>query len=151
MAAPLCARMGDAATMAAVAAVAVPPGGEVWDARAIASLLALPGCFGLLDGDGAMLLARVAADEAEILTLGVRPELRRQGRARRLLAAAEAKAWALGARTLFLEVAVGNSAARALYTASGFTLVGRRRCYYVDGGDALVLAKRITAGAGADA
>jgi ribosomal-protein-alanine N-acetyltransferase len=44
-----------------------------------------------------------------------------------------------GAGELFLEVSAQNSAARALYGALGATEAGRRRRYYPDGSDALVL------------
>jgi ribosomal-protein-alanine N-acetyltransferase len=126
--------------MAAVHAAAVP-GGEAWDAAAIAVQLALPGTFGLVDPEGGMVLARVAADEAEILALAVTPQARRQGRGTALLAAAEARAAGGGARVLYLEVADRNGAARALYARAGYVPAGRRRGYYRDGDDALVLRK----------
>jgi ribosomal-protein-alanine N-acetyltransferase len=44
-----------------------------------------------------------------------------------------------GAREMFLEVAEGNAAARALYAGLGAAEAGRRRRYYPDGSDALVL------------
>ena len=59
---------------------------EAWSAAAIAAQLALPGTFGLIDPAGGMVLARVAADEAEILALAVAPPARRQGRGAALLA-----------------------------------------------------------------
>jgi ribosomal-protein-alanine N-acetyltransferase len=40
---------------------------------------------------------------------------------------------------MFLEVATGNAAALALYRREGFVEVGRRRRYYADASDALVL------------
>ena len=50
---------------------------------------------------------------------------------------------ALGAETLFLEVAVDNVAALGLYTALGFAETGRRKAYYARAGgpaaDALIL------------
>jgi ribosomal-protein-alanine N-acetyltransferase len=49
-----------------------------------------------------------------------------------------------GARLMYLEVAIGNSAARALYQALGFTTAGLRRHYYADGADALVLRVRFS-------
>jgi ribosomal-protein-alanine N-acetyltransferase len=117
-----------------------------WTRNALALLLAQPGTTALLaERDGHLLgfvLLRQAADEAEILSLGVDPAVRRRGLARRLLAAGEA--W-LGAGTarLFLEVAAGNTAALALYRRLGFRPVGRREQYYADGGDALVLRRQV--------
>ena len=99
----------------------------------------MPGTFGLVEAQGGMLLARVAADEAEVLTLAVLPALRRQGLGRALLQAAMAEARRRGAASMTLEVAVDNVAARDLYTSAGFTQVGRRRRYYANGADALVL------------
>jgi [ribosomal protein S18]-alanine N-acetyltransferase len=40
---------------------------------------------------------------------------------------------------MFLEVAVGNAPAQALYRQAGFVEAGRRPRYYADGGDALIL------------
>ena len=85
------------------------------------------------------MLARVAADEAEILTLAVAPEVRRSGIGRTMLAAATEAAAAAGARIVLLEVSVTNIAAKALYTSFGFTEAGRRPQYYSDHSDALVL------------
>ena len=126
-----------AAAMAVIHHAAFPPA-EVWGTDAFALQLALPGVFGLVDPLGGLVLARVAADEAEILTLAVHPDRRRTGIARRLLGAAATMAGAAGARSLFLEVSEANAAARALYAAAGFTTVGRRRHYYADRSDALV-------------
>jgi ribosomal-protein-alanine N-acetyltransferase len=110
-----------------------------WAAEAFGRLLVLPGCFALVEARG-FALARVAADEAELLMLAVVPSARRQGIGTMLLRAAMAHAAGQGAARIFLEVAAANGAARALYAASGFRQVGRRGSYYADGGDALVLA-----------
>jgi ribosomal-protein-alanine N-acetyltransferase len=56
-----------------------------------------------------------------------------------LLDAAMTEAAARGVAAIFLEVSVGNEAARKLYARAGFTEVGRRARYYADGADALVL------------
>jgi len=131
---------GDAAALAAIHAEAFPPG-ERWGEAAIRQMLALPGAWGLVGGKGdAFLLARVAADEAELLTVAVRPAERRQGLARALVERAGAQAAALGAATMFLEVAEGNAAALCLYAALGFAPRGRRPNYYGAGRDARLLA-----------
>lgn len=129
-----------AGALAAIHAACFPPA-EQWDEAAIATQFALPGGFGLLDPAGGMVLGRMAADEAEILALAVVPALRRQGLGRELLAAAEAHVRASGGRVVYLEVAAGNAAARALYAAAGYREIGRRSRYYRDGTDALVLAR----------
>jgi [ribosomal protein S18]-alanine N-acetyltransferase len=127
-----------AAALAAIHAAAFPPG-EAWGGDAIALQLALPGAFGLIDARGGMLLGRITADEAEVLTLAVAPPVRRQGVAPGLLRATSARVRANGGTAMFLEVAIGNAAALALYRREGFIEVGRRRHYYSDSSDALVL------------
>ncbi|MFV0297935.1 MAG: ribosomal protein S18-alanine N-acetyltransferase [Hyphomicrobiaceae bacterium] len=109
---------------------------EAWDQEAVAKLLNHPGSIALLAAQGGesaiggFALAQVAADEAEILTIGVAPEWRRKGVARRLVDGIVRAAQRSGANTLFLEVADGNAAARGLYEALGFQEVGRRKGYY---------------------
>jgi len=127
-----------AAAMAAIHAAAFPTA-ERWNAEAFATQLALPGGFGFVDEAGGLILLRVAADEAEVLTLAVAPDIRRRGVGHGLLEAALAAAAAQGAVSLFLEVARSNVAARALYAAAGFAEAGLRHGYYPGGDDALVL------------
>jgi ribosomal-protein-alanine N-acetyltransferase len=116
---------------------------QAWSEAAFARLLAMPGSFAIADGHG-FVLARTASDEAEILMLAVVPSARRSGLGRRLVEQAAAEARDRGAKALFLEVAETNAAARALYRGTGFAEVGRRRHYYPDGADALVLRRSIT-------
>lgn len=135
-----------AALLAAIHHAAFPPA-EHWGESAIAAQLALPGGFGFLHPAGAMVLGRLAADEAEILALAVLPSRRRAGLGRMLLAAAEAHVVAAGGRVIILEVAATNAAAQALYVAAGYRQIGRRTRYYPDGTDALVLARPLSRGA----
>lgn len=114
---------------------------ERWGADAIGLQLALPGAFGWIAPAGGMILARVAADEAEVLTLAVDPAVWRHGFGRALLEQALDTAGQRGAKAAFLEVASGNAPACALYAAARFAMVGRRQGYYPDGGDALVLRR----------
>jgi len=136
------ATMAHVAPMAAIHAEAFPPR-EAWGEDAIALQLAMPGVFGLVHPLGGIILARVTEDEAEVLTLAVASEIRRQGVAKALLAGAMAAAREQAARTMVLEVAIGNTAARALYERAGFIEAGRRPRYYADGGDALILRARL--------
>jgi len=94
------------------------------------------------DGSAAgFAVARIAADEAELLTIGVVPDARGRGVGTALARAAMTWARAHGARKLHLEVAETNRPARALYEALAFEQVGRRTGYYDDGRvDALTLA-----------
>lgn len=111
-----------------------PMGERVWTRQDIAELLASPGVSGLLlqaDGkDIAFALCRAAADEAELLTVAVRPGYRRRGAGRALLGAIVDRLRTAGVGTLFLEVGVDNPAASALYDQAGFRPVGRRAAYY---------------------
>ena len=126
-----------AAVLAAIHGAAFPQ--AAWGAGAIQVQLEMHGVIGLLDGRGGLILLRITADEAEILTIGVMPNVRRQGIALALLEEAMGRASALGVHTLFLEVGVHNRAARTLYERAGFAEVGRRRRYYANGEDALIL------------
>ena len=129
-----------AAALAAIHAACFPPA-ERWDEAAFATLLRAPGAFALIDPEGCCVLARVAADEAEILTLAVAPARRRQGRGASLLRSALRRMAAGGARAVFLEVAADNRPALALYAREAFHEVGRRAGYYPGGIDALVLRR----------
>lgn len=129
------------------------PSGEAWDQEAIARILAMPGAGGLLAmasrGDQALGLAlyRVAADEAEVLSIGVARRARRCGTGRRLLRAVIETVRSAGARRLYLEVSADNMPARDLYSAAGLRAVGRRANYYHRSGqppmDALIFARTV--------
>jgi ribosomal-protein-alanine N-acetyltransferase len=91
------------------------------------------------------IVVRAVAGEAEILTLAVHPDARRLGLGRALVQAAATTARTFGAEAFWLEVAVDNAAATALYGATGFEPAGRRPHYYVRKGgervDALVMRR----------
>ncbi len=70
------------------------------------------------------------AEQCELLALGVLPEVRRTGVARQLLQQLLAAVQTRGLNRVFLEVGVRNAAARALYQALGFNVIGRRKDYY---------------------
>ncbi|AQR63281.1 ribosomal-protein-alanine acetyltransferase [Brevundimonas sp. LM2] len=139
--------MPDAALAEALAALHAEAFDSPWSASAFAGLLGQPGVLLRAETDG-FVLVQLAADEAEILTLAVRPSARRRGTGSRLVAAVSDRAFDLGARRLFLEVAEDNAPARALYAALGFEPAGRRPCYYArsDGPpvDALLLVLNLS-------
>jgi len=98
------------------------------------------------DGPLGFILVRAILDEAEILTLAVRPDARRVGAGRLLVDTAAIQLALSGAATLWLEVAEDNVAGRALYQSAGFEETGRRKGYYrrPEGPvDALVLQRRL--------
>jgi ribosomal-protein-alanine N-acetyltransferase len=98
------------------------------------ALLASPGMWAVLarrDGkEVGFAIARCVADEAEVISIGVAPTVRRRGVGAALLADVMARAVAYGAASIFLEVAEDNAAAIALYLSAGFEKVGRRPRYY---------------------
>ena len=105
----------------------------------------------LVAADGAgdvigYLVARHAADEGEILNVGVAPRHRRRGAGRSLVREGIARLARLGARQVFLEVRESNAGALALYRGFGFSEVARRTNYYrhpVE--DAIILKAAISA------
>lgn len=111
-----------------------------WSEASILQILAHPGSVALVAGAGTprqiggFVLAQVAADEAEILSVGVVPGWQRQGVGVKLIQGAKRAAAKSGAKRMFLEVAQSNAAALALYAKAGFTETGRRKGYYVKPG-----------------
>ena len=132
------ATLADCKLLAAIHAAACA-GTDAWSPDVFSLQLVLPNVFGLLYSSCGMILVRVAADEAEILTLAVIPNLRRGGIGGMLLHEATTCAVTMGVRTVFLEVSVANITARQLYTRAGFIQAGLRPHYYSDHSDALVL------------
>lgn len=89
-------------------------------------------------------ISRLAADEAEILSIVVSRRGRRAGLGGALLGAHLAHLSARRVAQLFLEVEEANQPARALYRSLGFAQVGRREGYYpkADGTRAAALVLR---------
>lgn len=106
--------------------------------------------MGLEEGGVAgYVIAHCAADEGEILNLGVAPAHRRRGLGRALVKQVLADLCTRRVRTVYLEVRESNAGARRLYESLGFTAIGRRRTYYrrpVE--DAIVLRAAVSADGG---
>lgn len=86
----------------------------------------------------------IIAGEAHLLNLAVAPELRGRGVGGILLGYMIELCRERRAREAYLEVRVGNAAARALYEKYGFVMTGRRKNYYQeDHEDALTMARSI--------
>ncbi|RTL67501.1 MAG: ribosomal-protein-alanine N-acetyltransferase [Hyphomicrobiales bacterium] len=110
---------------------------QPWDKAAFETLLSHPGSIAFLARIATpqpqtigFVLAQMAADEAEILTLGVIPAHQRHGLGVKLVEAICRAARKSEVRKLFLEVAQSNAAARGLYGKLGFEVVGERKGYY---------------------
>lgn len=126
---------------------------DPWNADAIGRLLAHPGATSLIARTPApieivgFVLAQLAVDEAEILSLGVAKPWQRLGVANRLVEGIIRASRNGGANRLHLEVAADNVPAITLYRAHGFAEVNRRRGYYARPGaapiDALMLSRAL--------
>jgi [ribosomal protein S18]-alanine N-acetyltransferase len=92
------------------------------------------------------ILSRLAAGEAEILSVAIAPGWRGRGFARPLLDLHLRRLAGLGARAVFLEVGESNAPAGRLYRRAGFYEVGRRQGYYrqgyYDGGTTALVLRR---------
>ena len=130
-----------------------------WSSKAIAGLLDTPGAFLVTIPDAvddygagsgrqsmsAFALGRVAAGEAELLTIAVDPTLQGQGLGRACLRKFETACRSKQATQIFLEVYGQNAAALGLYRSEGFREDGVRKAYYrVKGAapvDAILMSK----------
>lgn len=114
-----------------------------WGEAACASVLNMPGAHCWIASDDeeplGFLVMTVVAGEAEIITTGTLPGARRRGVARSLLS--EAFSTLRDTAPVFLEVSERNTAAIALYRELGFEESGRRRGYYADGADAILMTR----------
>lgn len=147
MTAPICLPTSDTALLARLHGECFAEG---WTAEGFRSLLDNPGAFALIDDSASgFIVIQVAADQSEVLTLGVRPAARRRGLAKQLVDTAVNCALERGANCIFLEVDCANNQAIALYNGCGFAVAGRRPGYYQYGNgtvsDALTLRMDIRA------
>jgi ribosomal-protein-alanine N-acetyltransferase len=83
-------------------------------------------------------------DEIQILEVAVAPAARRRGVATSLLRAALGPEHCNDASVAMLEVRAGNAAAIGLYEKEGFAAVGRRRRFYSDGEDAVLMNRQLS-------
>jgi ribosomal-protein-alanine N-acetyltransferase len=122
-----------------------------WDEAAVAALLDQPASLAFVAEDentgplAGFVLALVAADQADLLSIAVRPSHQRCGLASRLITELASALKALTVRKLYLEVAADNTAALACYRALGFAEAGMRKAYYARGAyapaDAVLLVR----------
>ena len=126
-----------------------------WKEASLCALLGGPASLALVAREAlagkpiGLVIGQIAADEAEILTLGVEKDWRRRGIGRLLMQSFLDIARQNGAGLFFLEVAGSNRAAISLYADLGFLRTGSRAAYYArsDGKreDAIVLSLKIQA------
>jgi len=107
-----------------------------WSSQEVAELIAAASTLAAaaLDPTNGRLrgfvLSRLAADEAEILTIAVEVASRGKGVGQALLGEALRQASNGGAKAMFLEVGKDNAPALALYERFRFVKVGERAGYY---------------------
>lgn len=132
-----------------------PAYGEAWNRRQVLDALTIGNCrYGLLNAQGTppangepaagFFMVRGILDEAELLLLAVRPDMRNKGIGKKLLDLFKDDAINYGHTRLLLEMRSGNPA-EFLYRNYGFTEIGCRKQYYtsIDGSrlDALTFEK----------
>lgn len=86
---------------------------------------------------------RLAAGVGEILNVGILPKFTRRGVGTALLSHVLAWTRENGGEEISLEVAADNKAAIGLYEKAGFLPVGRRKKFYSDGQDALIMGIKL--------
>jgi len=96
-----------------------------WREAELEATLATPGTLVIADGPG-FAIARVAGEDAELLTIAIDPPQQGRGLGRALLSRIEDAAREAGAARMILEVSAANGVARALYAAAGYTEIGQR-------------------------
>ncbi|PYO13414.1 MAG: ribosomal-protein-alanine N-acetyltransferase [Gemmatimonadetes bacterium] len=126
-------RPAQPADVAPVVAIERAVFSDPWSANDFAECLAVgvPFLVALEGQDVAgYAVAHAAADEGEILNVGVAPRHRRRGVGRALVERTLDGLRSRGVRVVYLEVRESNAAARQLYESMGFAEVGRRGRYY---------------------
>ncbi len=144
-------RAATPADVEAIAAIAAQTRNAAWTRQMFVDELNRPNAL-LLVGDWqgqvvAFAVAWVVVDEAQILNVATRSDVRRRGYGRRVLEALLAAALDRGCRSATLEVRRSNEAALKLYERSGFARGAVRARYYSDDGeDAVLMARSISSG-----
>ncbi len=87
----------------------------------------------------AYVIVQTLYDEMEIMRFAVIPTRRREGLGKKLLKLLTSKATELELKKIILEVNSINYKAISLYKSLGFIEVGRRKDYYKQGEDALLM------------
>jgi ribosomal-protein-alanine N-acetyltransferase len=106
---------------------------DPWSTNDFAECLASQVPFLVAEARGVVIgyvIGHCAADEGEILNLGVAPAHRGHGVGRALVGRVLALLAGRGVRVVYLEVRESNGVARRLYRSLGFTEVARRAGYY---------------------
>ena len=96
----------------------------------------------IVASENGFIVWRTTADEAEIITIGVAPEMRRNGIAETMIILMEQELKKQRIVNVFLEVNEVNYPAIKLYEKCGFIMAGKRPKYY-NGTDAIIMKKEL--------
>ncbi len=102
-----------------------------WTIAEFQFLLSAPNTH-LFCGPNGFALIRTAGPEAELLTIAVHPDFRRQKIAQNLLKQLGDFARDQNISEIFLEVSAENAPARRLYDSCGYAVSGQRKGYYTE-------------------
>jgi [ribosomal protein S18]-alanine N-acetyltransferase len=115
-----------------------------WSYKQLADALTLSAPISIIEKQHtviAMLVWQALIDQAEIHLLNTHPLHRRQGYAKKLLNHLYLSAQQQNMQRILLEVRAGNDIAQQLYLQNGFTNCGKRKNYYSNGEDAVLMEK----------
>lgn len=122
-------------------------GVDAWSASAVADEVEGAGRHAVVALEGEELVGYAvtlrAGEVADLQRIAVRPDRQRRGLARALLDAVLTQARDGGVERMLLEVSAANEAALAFYAGADFTEIDRRRRYYRDGTDAVVMQRSL--------
>jgi ribosomal-protein-alanine N-acetyltransferase len=123
---------------------AEPTGQRAWSEAEFSAMLCASNALSVTCNTG-FAVGQIILDEAELFLIITKPEHRKQGVGRRILATFEQQAFQNAVRRIILEVADTNTAARTLYTANGYQQIAVRKNYYTfpngSHADAIVMEK----------
>ncbi len=121
--------------------------GTAYSRSLMANILEFPRCIGLVSEDRkkpcAFIIALWEDSSAEIVTVDVAADYRRQGLGSQLFALLFKRLNVLKVTTVFLHVSVKNHSALLFYKKKGFNTISRIRAYYRPGEDAYLLSRSL--------
>ncbi len=122
---------------------------DPWSLNSITSEVENPLAHWLVFLEGEQVVGYIGSQtvlgESDIMNVGVHPDHRKQGIARKLLSRLESDLKAQDVTVIALEVRPSNLPAVTLYTTCGYVQVGRRPNYYRNPKeDGLILKKELT-------
>jgi ribosomal-protein-alanine N-acetyltransferase len=125
---------------------AEPTGQRAWSEAEFSAMLCASNALSVTCNTG-FAVGQIILDEAELFLIITKPEHRKQGVGRRILATFEQQAFQNAVGRIILEVAHTNTAAQALYSANGYQQIAVRKNYYTfpngNHADAVVMEKHL--------